>query len=120
MRGTIIDRDSNKLRLLQDIEFIQMLGNMDYIRYIVKHGYLKDGSFLEYVRYLTYLQSPCYSHFMTYPHTLGFLSILCDKEVQVMLVEDENQIETIIRQEISRAWAAAAERQSELYRQHNI
>ena len=110
MTAPINDRDSSKLRLLQDIEFIQMLGSIDYMRYIIQKGYLGDEAFLEYLRYLNYLQGAHYSHFVTFPHSLGALRILCDKDVQKMLVEDENYIETIIRQEVIKTWASAAER----------
>ena len=109
MKAGLSDRDSNKLLLLEDIEFIQMLSNLEYIRYIVSKGFLQDRSFLDYLRYLEYLKSPRYSHLIAFPRSLSMLKILCDENVQELVVADDACLDTIVAQEVNQIWASEYE-----------
>ncbi len=59
-------------RFLQDLEFVQCLGNPRYLECtflfkidLANNGYLKEPSFINYLSYLQYFKSPDYLKYIT-------------------------------------------------------
>jgi len=66
---------SNRFEL--ELEFVQSLASPAYLHFLATQGYLQDAAFLKFLRYLKYWKSPEYARFLTYPHCLFFLDLLC-------------------------------------------
>lgn len=68
------------LKLVQDIEFLQLLVNPNYLSYLNKQKYFEDQDFLSYLTYLEYLKSPIYKKFIFYTKCYEVLDMLNSKE----------------------------------------
>merc|ERR1712029_570493 len=68
--------DELKLRFQVEMEFVQSLGNPNYLHFLAQRGYLKDPCFVNYLKYLQYWQEPQYVKFLKYPVCLHFLQLL--------------------------------------------
>ena len=64
------------LKLVQDIEFLQLLLNPNYLSYLSSQGYFKDQNFLKYLDYLNYLKNLKFKRFITYPKCYDILDLL--------------------------------------------
>ena len=53
-------------RLTQDLEFIQSLTNVDYLRFLAQNGFFGNPAFLNYLDGLSYLARPEYARFLMY------------------------------------------------------
>ena len=72
-----MESNSNELlRLVQDIEFIQLLTNPNYLHYLFNNGYFQDSQFIQYLRYLCYLKNPKFKRFITYSRCFIILDLL--------------------------------------------
>jgi len=58
------------------MEFVQSLGNPNYLHFLAQRGYMKDPCFINYVKYLQYWQEPQYVKYLKYPVCLHFLELL--------------------------------------------
>ncbi len=63
-----------------ELEFVQLLANPFYLRYLAQHKYFEDKSFVNYLKYLRYWKRPEYAKFILYPHCLHYLDQLQDEE----------------------------------------
>jgi len=68
--------DQLKLRFQVEMEFVQSLGNPNYLHFLAQRGYMKDPCFINYVKYLQYWQEPQYVKYLKYPVCLHFLELL--------------------------------------------
>lgn len=75
----------NRLRFEQDLEFVQLLCNPDYLRWLVQEGCFESQEFKEYLRYLEYWRTPEYSRFLTYPQCLVVLKYLNSEDADDLL-----------------------------------
>lgn len=66
-------------RFQLELEFIQALASPAYLHYL-SQKYLSDPAFIDYLRYLRYWKQPEYVKYITYPHCLYFLDLLCENE----------------------------------------
>jgi mediator of RNA polymerase II transcription subunit 31 len=74
---------SNRFEL--ELEFVQALASPAYLHFLATYRdadgviLLQDRQFLEFLQYLhkTWTQ-PAYARFLSYPHALFFLKLLCD------------------------------------------
>lgn len=58
-------------QLIKDLEFVQMLGDVNYIRELHKRGYFYDDHFIQYIRNLSYyIFLPQYIKMVRYPEGL--------------------------------------------------
>jgi mediator of RNA polymerase II transcription subunit 31 len=64
------------LQLTQDIEFVQLLANPSYLKYLAENNYLEDPQFINYLNYLNYVKSTEFIKFIIYPLGLTFLNFL--------------------------------------------
>lgn len=60
-----------------ELEFVQSLASPAYLHFLATQGYLQDVAFINFLRYLKYWKKPEYARFLTYPHCLFFLDLLC-------------------------------------------
>lgn len=60
----------------RDLEFVQLLCNPEYLKWLHSEKYFERQGFREYLRYLEYFKSPKYSKFMIYPQCIPILEIL--------------------------------------------
>ena len=68
--------NSELLRLVQDIEFLQLLTNPNYLHYLSNNGYFQDNQFINYLKYLSYLNNPKFKRFITYSRCFIILNLL--------------------------------------------
>ncbi|BET00054.1 Mediator of RNA polymerase II transcription subunit [Nesidiocoris tenuis] len=72
----IADQNDDKLRFQIELEFVQCLGNPNYLNFLAQRGYFKDPAFINYLKYLTYWKDPQYAVSLKYPMCLYFLDQL--------------------------------------------
>ncbi|KAJ8982569.1 hypothetical protein NQ317_005040 [Molorchus minor] len=68
--------DQAKLRFQVELEFVQCLGNPNYLNFLAQRGYFKDSTFINYLKYLLYWKEPEYAKYLKYPMCLYFLDLL--------------------------------------------
>ena len=64
------------LRFQTELEFVQCLGNPNYLNFLAQRGYFKESNFINYLKYLQYWKEPAYVKFVKYPVCLHFLELL--------------------------------------------
>ncbi|KAH9285247.1 Mediator of RNA polymerase II transcription subunit 31 [Echinococcus granulosus] len=64
------------VRFQIELEFVQSLGNPDYLTFLAQQGSFDKPEFINYLSYLQYWKSPSYSRFITYPFCLHMLDLL--------------------------------------------
>ncbi|VDD80541.1 unnamed protein product [Mesocestoides corti] len=64
------------VRFQIELEFVQSLGNPDYLTFLAQQGCFDKPEFVNYLAYLQYWKSPSYSRFITYPYCLHMLDLL--------------------------------------------
>ncbi len=65
-----------RLRFQIELEFVQCLGNPNYLHFLAQRGYFKEANFINYLRYLLYWKRPEYVVFIKFPVCLHFLDLL--------------------------------------------
>uniref|UniRef100_A0A0A9WMX5 Mediator of RNA polymerase II transcription subunit 31 n=1 Tax=Lygus hesperus TaxID=30085 RepID=A0A0A9WMX5_LYGHE len=70
------DQNDDKIRFQIELEFVQCLGNPNYLNFLAQRGYFKDPAFINYLKYLTYWKEPQYALCLKYPMCLYFLDQL--------------------------------------------
>ena len=68
--------EKQRIRFQIELEFVQCLGNPNYLHFLAQRGYFKDSCFVNYLKYLQYWKEPKYVHFIKYPVCLHFLELL--------------------------------------------
>jgi len=68
--------DRARLRFQVELEFVQCLANPHYLNFLAQRGFLKEQSFVNYLKYLLYWKKPEYAKFLKYPQCLHFLELL--------------------------------------------
>ncbi len=63
-------------QLVKDMEFVQMLADVEYLRALHIRGYFYDDKFLEYIKNLSYLFQKQYIKMIRYPEGLWNLKSL--------------------------------------------
>ena len=100
---------SDKVRLIQDLEFVQMLGNPEYVVYLMRGGFFAQTAFRNYLKYLRYIRSPQYSSLLLYPLGLEALILLTNDEVVDAFLEDIDLRRSILNEQIYTSWAMRQE-----------
>ena len=59
-----------------ELEFVQCLGNPNYLNFLAQRGYFKDPAMINYLSYLRYWSQPEYVKFIKFPVCLHFLELL--------------------------------------------
>ncbi|KAB0791300.1 hypothetical protein PPYR_03100 [Photinus pyralis] len=68
--------EQQRLRFQIELEFVQCLGNPNYLNFLAQRGYFKDNTFINYLKYLQYWKEPDYAKYLKYPMCLYFLDLL--------------------------------------------
>ncbi|GJQ79780.1 MED31 [Trypoxylus dichotomus] len=68
--------EQQRLRFQIELEFVQCLGNPNYLNFLAQRGYFKDITFINYLKYLLYWKEPEYAKYLKYPMCLYFLDLL--------------------------------------------
>ncbi len=68
--------EKQRLRFQIELEFVQNLGNPNYLNFLAQRGFFKDPTFVNYLKYLQYWKEPQYVKFLKYPVCLHFLEML--------------------------------------------
>ena len=68
--------EKENFRFVVELEFVQCLGNPQYLNYLAQNGFLKKEEFVNYLKYLLYWKQPHYSRFVKYPVCLHMLDLL--------------------------------------------
>lgn len=76
------------LRFEQELEFVQLLCNPDYIRWLFDEGYFDNDNFKRFLEYLNYWKTDDYKIFLTYPTCLNILDILNREDVKDLLKDE--------------------------------
>uniref|UniRef100_A0A0K2USR9 Mediator of RNA polymerase II transcription subunit 31 n=1 Tax=Lepeophtheirus salmonis TaxID=72036 RepID=A0A0K2USR9_LEPSM len=71
-----IEADKQKLRFVIELEFVQCLGNPNYLNFLAQRGYFKEPTFINYLKYLNYWRTHPYVRFLKFPVCLHFLELL--------------------------------------------
>lgn len=82
-----------------ELEFVQCLGNPNYLHFLAQRGYFKDSKFINYLEYLQYWREPKYVKFIKYPVCLHFLELLLHDSFRREIVN--GQVMTNISQDES-------------------
>ncbi|KAL8560801.1 Mediator of RNA polymerase II transcription subunit 31-A [Nucella lapillus] len=70
------DGEEQKQRFQMELEFVQCLGNPNYLNYLAQRGYFKEPTFINYLKYLLYWKEPQYAKYLKYPQCLHMLDLL--------------------------------------------
>ena len=76
---------SESERFLTELEFVQCLANPQYLQFLAQSNILEQESFVNYLHYLTYFQTPKYAKYVVYPYCLQILDLLLTKEFRTAL-----------------------------------
>ncbi|KAK8810011.1 hypothetical protein WA538_003563, partial [Blastocystis sp. DL] len=74
-----------------ELEFVQSLSNVFYLKWLSDNGYFDDERFIRYLDYLKYWKQPEYARYLIYPECLYFLDKLQDEAFRYLLT-DQNHI----------------------------
>ncbi len=75
-------------RFEKELEFVQLLCNPEYIRWLYNNGYFESNDFLKFLKYLLYFKDAKYKKFLTYPQCILILEILLQKDSKEKLSDD--------------------------------
>ena len=78
-----------KMRFQVELEFVQCLGNPNYLNFLAQRGYFKDPAFINYLAYLRYWSKPNYVKFIKFPVCLHFLELLQHESFRKEIVKGE-------------------------------
>ena len=86
------ESEKDKLRFQVELEFVQCLGNPNYLNFLAQRGYFKDPAFINYLSYLQYWSKPNYVKFIKFPVCLHFLELLQHESFRKEIVKGEVRI----------------------------
>ena len=77
----------------KELEFVQLLCNPEYLRWLYNEKYFDQTEFIEYLKYLCYFKNPKYASFLLYPQSVVILEMLIDPNLRLVLENDEFYIQ---------------------------
>ncbi|KAK3383530.1 SOH1-domain-containing protein [Lasiosphaeria ovina] len=73
-----------------ELEFVQSLGNPQYLNHLATRKFLTDARFVAYLKYLLYWARPPYLKYLTYPGpTLKHLQLLQEEKFRENIISPE-------------------------------
>ena len=81
--------EKQRIRFQVELEFVQCLGNPNYLHFLAQRGYFKDSKFINYLEYLQYWKEPKYVKFIKYPVCLHFLELLLHESFRKEIVNGQ-------------------------------
>ncbi|CBK24622.2 uncharacterized protein [Blastocystis hominis] len=85
------DYSDEEIRFMLDLEFVQDLANIYYLKWLADNKYFEDPAFMNYLKYLQYWKEPEYACYLVYPQCLYYLDKLQDETFRFLL-QDQNHI----------------------------
>jgi hypothetical protein len=83
------DNAGTHARFIVELEFVQMLSNVEYLEFLSSHHFLDQPAFISYLHHLSYWDTPRYSTHLRYPQCLYFLHQLRDPRFRAQLAKHE-------------------------------
>jgi len=68
--------EAQRTRFQVELEFVQCLGNPNYLHFLAQRNFLKEPATINYLKYLLYWKEPEYAKFLKYPVCLQYLDLL--------------------------------------------
>ena len=87
-------------RTKQDLEFLQLLSNPQYLQHLAQQRFFEDPSFLNYLKYLNYFRRPEFVKFVSYPDALEFLDLLVSSAAFRKAIARPNVAEMVREQQM--------------------
>lgn len=84
----------------QDLEFLQLLSNPQYLSHLAQHRFFEDASFLNYLEHLNYFRRPEFVKFVAYPDALEFLDLLVSSPAFRKAIARPNVAEMVREQQM--------------------
>lgn len=75
-------------RFERELEFIQLICNPEYIRWLYNERYFEKREFIDFLKYLDYFKNEKYRKCLTYPQCLIILELLQKDDINTLLAED--------------------------------
>lgn len=72
----------------KELEFVQLLCNPEYLRWLYNEGYFAEDEFIHYLQYLLYFKEQKYAKFLVYPQCIPILELLIQDGISKELSED--------------------------------
>ncbi len=72
----------------KELEFIQLLCNPEYLKWLYSEKYFIKQDFKNYLKYLLYFKNEIYLKFLIYPQCIPILEILIRDDAISVLSED--------------------------------
>ncbi|KAL6122655.1 suppressor of temperature sensitive growth [Nucleospora cyclopteri] len=73
----------------KDLEFVQLICNPEYLKWLYKNNYFSDSIFMKYLNRLLYFDSQRFKKFLHYPQCVDILKMLLKEETLKNLANDE-------------------------------
>ena len=89
--------EKQRLRFQIELEFVQCLGNPNYLNFLAQRGFFKDPTFINYLKYLEYWKKPQYVKFLKYPVCLHFLELLQHENFRKEIVNAQVRILSLVK-----------------------
>lgn len=80
-----IDR---KADFIKELEFIQLLCNPEYLKWLYTEKYFSNPDFKDFLKYLMYFSKPEYLKFLVYPQCVPILELLTQDNADDLLAEE--------------------------------
>ena len=75
-----------------ELEFVQCLGNPNYLHFLAQRGYFKEANFINYLRYLMYWKDPQYVKYIKFPVCLHYLELLQHESFRKEIVNGQVRV----------------------------
>lgn len=72
----------------KELEFVQLLCNPDYLKWLHAEKYFSNPEFKEFLKYLLYFKDEKYLKFLIYPQCIPILELLLQDDVNSHLSEE--------------------------------
>lgn len=72
----------------KELEFVQLLCNPDYVKWLYEQGYFEEQSFKDLLKHLLYWKENTYKRYLTYPYCLNILEILNSENILEILKDE--------------------------------
>ena len=72
----------------KELEFIQLLCNPEYLKWLYSEKYFSRQDFQEFLKYLLYFKTEKYLKFLIYPQCIPILELLVREDAVLFLSEE--------------------------------
>ncbi|VDM03372.1 unnamed protein product [Schistocephalus solidus] len=98
------------------MEFVQCLGNPNYLNFLAQQGCFDKPEFINYLAYLKYWKEPAYSKYLLFPYCLHMLDLLQSPEFRREIARAPSA--RFIDDQVLLHWQSYLRKRSELISKH--